>query len=465
MKEELVKKLKEIAGNTWVISERESILDYLIDETAPTVRPEPAQDVILVKPDSTHEVSSIMKLANEEKILVFPRGGGTGLVAGSIPTEDGILLSLERMNRIVEVDRENLMITAEAGVTLLSLKETVDESGLSFPLHPGDESAQLGGLVSCNAGGARAVKHGVMRNYVKGVEVVLPTGEILSLRGKLLKDVAGYDLMHLLIGSQGTLGIITKIILRLYPKLKETTTLIIPYDDRYDALRTVPNILLEGITPLAIEFSERGLMVKSAARIGKTWPIKEGTVSLIIILSGKNREEVYAEADRIDKIAKRHKAIDTLVIQNKRKQDDILNIRSKIYFVLKPYTMDITDVAVPPAKIAEFMSEVDKIAEKFDTHLPVFGHVGDGNLHTHILMEKDGGVKREDLRRVKKAIYDKCTRMGGTITAEHGLGKIRIKDFERYTDVKILEIMKRIKEAFDPNNVLNPGTVIPQART
>lgn len=461
MRTELIEKLKDIVGNAWVISERENMLNYLIDETVPTVRPKPAKDVILVKPDSSQEISSILKLANKQKIPVFPRGGGTGLVAGSIPTKNGILLSLERMNKIIEIDRESLMITVEAGVTLHTLKETADEANFSFPLHPGDETAQLGGLVACNAGGARAVKHGVIRNYVKGVEVVLPTGEILNLRGKLLKDVAGYDIMHLIIGSQGTLGIITKIIIRLYPKFRETATLIIPYGDRLDALRTVPNILLEGITPLAIEFVERRLMEKSASNIGKTWPIKEGDASLIITLNGKNKEDVYSEGDKIDKIAKSYNAIDTLVVQSKRKQSDILSIRSKIYFVLKPYTMDVIDVAVPPAKIVEFMIELEKISKEYGIYLPAFGHAGDGNLHTHILKKKARGVKRKDLEKVKQEIYDVSIRLGGTITAEHGLGKIRIKDFERYADKKTLEIMKKIKKAFDPNKILNPGTLLP----
>ena len=461
MKPELIEKLKDIVGDEWVISDRESLLDYLIDETAPTVLPAPAEDIVLVKPRSAQEISSLLKFANERTLPVFPRGGGTGLVAGSVPTSNGVIISMERMNRISEVDRDNLMITAEAGVTLLSLREAVAEAGLSFPLHPGDESAQLGGLVSCGAGGARAVKHGVMRNYVKGLEVVLPTGEILTLKGKLLKDVAGYDLMHLLIGSQGTLGIITKATLRLHPEFRETITLVIPYQDRYDALQTVPKILLKGITPLAIEFVERRLMEKSARKIGKPWPVKKGEFFLIIVLAGKSKEALRAEAEEIHEIARKHKAIDTLVVQNKRKQDDILNIRGKIYFVLKPITMDITDIAVPPAGIAEFMSELDKIAEKYGMYMPVFGHAGDGNLHTHILTKEAGGVERQDLERVKKEIYDVAIRMGGTTTAEHGVGKIRVKEFERYSDKKMLEIMKAIKKAFDPNNILNPGTIFP----
>jgi len=461
MKSELVEKLEDIVGNDWVVTGKEAVLDYLMDETAPTVCPKPAADVVLVKPSTPQEISSILKLANEWKVPVFPRGGGTGLVGGSVPTESGVVLSLERMNRVIEVDTENLMVVVEAGVKLEELMEAVDEAGLLFPPHPGDETAQVGGLVACNAGGARAVRYGVMRNYVKGIEVVLPTGEILNLGGKLLKDVAGYDLMHLMIGSQGTLGVITKVILRLYPKFKETATLIILYGDRHEALRTVPRILQEGMIPLAIEYVERELMEKSAKQLGKGWPVKKGKACLMMIVTGNRKEEVYLDAERIDKIAREYNAIDTLVVESRRKQEDILSIRSNIYLILKPYAMDVLDVAVPPASIAKLMDALDEIAKKYNMYLPMVGHAGDGNLHPIILMKKAGGVKEEALERVKKEIYDITIGLGGTITAEHGIGKIRIKDLNQYLDEKAIEIMKKIKKVFDPNNVLNPGTVVP----
>ena len=456
----LIEKLKRIVGAEWVTAGKEDILDYVMDETAPVVCPKPAADVVLVKPGTTQEIAGVLRFANEWKIPVFPRGGGTGLVGGCVPTERGIVLSLERMDRVIEVDSENLMVVVEAGVTLEKLIKAADESGLSFPPHPGDEAAHVGGLVACNAGGARALRYGVMRNYVKGIEVVLPTGEILDLGGKLLKDVAGYNLMHLIIGSQGTLGVITKVILRLYAKFQQTATLIIPYENRRNALRTVPRILQEGMIPLAIEYVERELMEKSARQLGKRWPAKEGRVCLMVIVTGNSEEEVYYTAERIDNIAKEYDAIDTLVVQNRRKQNDILSIRSKIYFVLKPFTMDITDVAVPPASITNFMDALDELAKKYDMYMPTFGHAGDGNLHTHILMKEAGGVKQEDLENVKKEIYDITIRLGGTITAEHGIGKIRVKNLSQYSNKKAIEIMKNIKEVFDPSNILNPGTVL-----
>jgi len=461
MKAEFVNKLEGIVGKECIVTGREAMEDYLVDETAPVVRPEPAADVVLVKPSTSQEISSLLKLANAEKVPVFPRGGGTGLVGGAIPTENGIILSLETMDRVIEVDRENLMVVVEAGVTLGKLIETAEQAGLFFPLHPGEETAQVGGLIACNAGGARAVKYGVMRNYVRGIEVVLPTGEILSLGGKQLKNVAGYDLMHLLIGSEGTLGVITKAIIRLYPKFEETAALIIPYEDHHDAIRTVPRILQEGVIPLAVEYVEQELMKKSARRLGKKWPVKKGKALLYIITTGRSTEEVYLEAERIGRIARDCNALDTLVVQSKREQEDILSIRSNIYLSLKPYTMDILDVGVPPASIAELLDGLDEIAEGYHMYLPVYGHAADGNLHPQILMEKAGGVKEEDLEKVKEEIYDLTIGLGGTMTAEHGLGAIRIKNLNQCLDEKQIEIMRGIKRVFDPNNMLNPGKVLP----
>ncbi|MBI2850358.1 MAG: FAD-binding oxidoreductase [Chloroflexi bacterium] len=222
-----IKKLYEILGENAVITDRQRVLPYLSDESVPTVRPEPAKNVILIKPDNSQQISDILKLANQDKTPVFIRGGGTGLCGGSIPTRDGLLVSMERFNRIIEMDTDNLMVTVEAGVTLAEILKTADAAGLIFPPHPGDEGAQAGGMVALNAGGSRAVKYGVMRNYVKGLEVVIPTGEIMNFGGKLLKNNQGFDLLQLMINSSGLLGIITKITLRLYPRPDASATLIV----------------------------------------------------------------------------------------------------------------------------------------------------------------------------------------------------------------------------------------------
>ena len=454
----VLERLKDITGIKWVITERERMIDYLTDETGRNVMPLPVPDQILVQPADVHQVSAVLKLANEQRIPVFPRGGGTGVCGGAVPTENGIILSMERLQGI-RVDRDNLMAIAEAGVTLRGLIEEVETAGLFFPPHPGDEGAQVGGLVACNAGGARAVKYGVMRNYIKGIEAVLPTGEILSLGGELLKNNTGYDLMQLLIGSEGTLAVVTKAVLRLYPPVVASATMIIPYDNRHDAINTVPGILRSGITPLAIEYMDRSVVEASAEHLGVEWPCNIGLAYLMIIIDGRNDDEVRLLCQGISDICKKHNGLEPVIGQTKKEQERILRIRSNIYPSLKRDLADALDIAVPPASLGKLMDAIDGIAERFETTIPMCGHAGDGNLHPTMmkdLIEKGEGR----LKEAKRAIYQETLKLGGTMTAEHGLGRIRLEDLDIFLDEKNIELMRGIKRAFDPNNILNPGCAI-----
>ncbi|MEM3521349.1 MAG: FAD-binding oxidoreductase [Thermoproteota archaeon] len=452
MMKEVVEKLEEIVEKDFILTKKELIESYLFDETSIPVRPKPTLNCIVVKPENSEQISRILKLANEKRIPVYPRGGGTGLVGGAVPTKEGIVISLERMKRI-EVDRENLIAVAEAGVTLGELLKVVEEAGLSFPPHPGDEGAQIGGLVACNAGGARAVKHGVMRNFVKGIEVVLPTGEILNLGGKLLKNNMGYNLMHLILGSEGTLGIITKAVIRLCPKAEYTLTLVLPFNSRHEALSTVPTILTKGISPLALEYVEKELMEKSAMHLGEKWNI-EGKVFLVVILSG-TQNEVYNEAERINQICSEKGGLEVYVAERQDEQNTILKIRSNIYTALKEESADIFDTTVPPSNIGKLADMIDKIAEKYSAYIPVYGHAADGNLHAHV-MKKD----IDKYEKIKSEIYEATINLGGVITGEHGIGKIRVKELYKFMSPKSIELMIGIKKLFDPNNILNPGNVL-----
>lgn len=448
----IVERLKNVVGEEWVISKRDLIEDYLSDETPEPIRPRPAEHLILVKPASAEEVSTILKIANEHKIPVFPVGGRTGLAGGCIPTRPGIVLSLERMNRI-EVDKNNLMAVAEAGATLRDLIKAAESTGLFFPPHPGDESAQIGGLIATNAGGVRAVKYGVIRNYVKGLEVVLPTGEVLNFGGKLLKNNAGYDLMQLIIGSEGTLCVITKAVIKLFPKSRYMVTLIIPFNSRLDALRIVPEILRSSITPLAIEYVQLKEIIKTAEQIGERWPVKQGFAQLIIILDGVRWEEILAACEGVAKISESYNAIDVLVVDSPREQNRILKIRSSMYNTIKREAIDILDVTVPPASLCELMDIVNEISAKYGVYLPIYGHAGDGNLHVHIMKD----VKSMDVvDEIRREIYMAVLKIGGSITGEHGIGKIRVKNLHLALSGKHLELMKSIKKIFDPNNIMNP---------
>jgi len=458
LREEILSELRSIVGDDWVVTGEDRVQGYLYDETPPPMLPEASKDIVVVKPGNTEEVSEIIKLANRHKIPVFPRGGGTGLVGACVPTLSGIVLSLERMNKIT-VDRENLIAEAEAGATLADLIKAAEDAGLFFPLHPGDEGAQIGGLLACNAGGVRAIKTGVMRNYVKGMEVVLPTGEILTLGGKLVKNNAGYDLMHLIIGSEGTLGIITKAWIRLQPKAAASATIVIPFRDRETALKAVPAIFHEGIIPLAIEYMEKDLLEKTAKQLGLTWPCKEGDHQLMLILTETSESALYDECEKLMNLCEKLGSLEPLLAESREEQETILKIRSEIYSALRPNLIDILDTTVPPAQLVELIKTAEELGKKYNTYLPVFGHAGDGNLHIHIMKEE--GWTEEEYDRLRDEIYQKAVELGGTITGEHGIGYTRKKSIEKFLDKKALELMKAIKRIFDPNNILNPDKIFP----
>ncbi|MBM4448801.1 MAG: FAD-binding protein [Chloroflexi bacterium] len=449
-----VKELQGIVGKDWVVSDRGQMQRYLADETADAMRPKPADNVILVKPASAAEVSRILKLANRQKTPVFVRGGGTGICGGAIPIVDGVLLSTERLDRVIEVDKSNLMVVVESGVTLGSMLKAVEAAGMFFPPHPGDEGAHVGGLVACNAGGTRAVKYGVMRNFVRGLEVVLPTGEIVNMGGKLLKNNQGFDLMHLLINSGGALGVITKVIFRLCPKFNSSGTLLISYDQRHKAIDTVPEILQSGIVPLAIEYVERDVIEISARRLGMAWPARKGLAYLLVILTGDSDDEVYAQGEKVSQICERNNATDILIAERREEQANILKIRSEVYSSLKSQLADVLDITVPPASIGDMMDRVDEVAARFKVRIPTYGHAADGNLHPHLLAEL---AEKGILRQVKREIYQAAIEMGGVITGEHGLGVIRLPDLDICPDGKIWDLMRGIKKVFDPNNILSPG--------
>jgi len=450
----VIGELAKIVGENYLIIRREQMLNYLTDESPAEIRPKPADDLALVKPANTQQVSDIMRLANNYHTAVYPRGGGTGLVGGAIPTAPGIILSLERLDKI-EIDKDNLMAIAEAGVTLEKLANAANAAGLSFPPHPGDESAQVGGLVATNAGGSRAVRHGVMRNQVRAIEVVLPTGEILSLGARVHKNNVGYDLMQLLIGSEGTLGVITRATLRLYPKSEATLTLIVPFDKRRDAFSAVSTILQHASTPLAVEFVEKDLVERTAKYLGANWPVTAGTFYLIIIMAESDTDRVLSESLKVATICSKYTSYETFVAEPKRDQDNILRIRSNIYTVLKNETLDILDITVPPSTLENVVDSIEQIAIAHSTYLPVYGHAADGNLHIHIMKNQEAIAEA-----VRDEIYDTAAKAGGVITGEHGIGKTRISKLPRFVSKDELELMRKIKAAFDPNRVLNPGTKI-----
>jgi len=453
----LADELRTIVGTDFVVTQREQIGQYLLDETPQAVKPVAADNVIVVKPANATQVSEIVKLANRTLTPVFPRGGGTSTVGGPIPTSDGIVLSLERLDHVEEIDMENMMVVAESGVTMETLLRAVEGAGLFFPPHPGDEGAQVGGVIACNAGGSRAVKYGIVRNYVKGLEVVLPTGEIVTMGGKLLKNNTGLDLMHLMIGSEGTLGIITKAVFRLYPRAAVTAVLLVSFEERHAAVAAVPRVLQAGIIPLAIEYVERDIIEISARHLGLTWPAKTGDAHIIFTVDGNSEDEVYGQCQRIAEVCDANGAVDTLFAETRQEQDNILKMRNELYGVLMPDLAESLDLAVPPARVADFLDAVERIAVQYGSRIPNYGHAADGNLHPHLMMDLQ---QRGLLWTVKDAIYEEGAKLGGIVTAEHGVGRSRRVYFDRYTDETSKHLMRGIKQLFDPNNILNPGAAM-----
>jgi len=350
-----------------------------------------------------------------------------------------------------------MMVVAEGGVTLEHLLKEVESADLLFPPHPGDEGAQVGGMIACNAGGTRAVKYGVVRNYVKGLEVVLPTGEIVEVGGMLLKHNTDLDLMHLIIDSEGILGIITKATMRLYPKFGATATLVISFDDRRKAIGMVPKILQAGIIPLAIEYTEKSLMEETAKHGNMTWPAKQGTAQIIVIMAEANEDQLYGMCEQLSGIAEQNGAVDVLMAETSAEQATILKIRSEVGNAMKSKICDALDVTVPPAAIPDLLDAIDKVGEKYGIFIPVVGHAGDGNVHPNMFWEYD---KKGLLKDAKKEIYEATIKLGGVISGEHGIGKTRLPQLEMNLDMKSRELMCGIKKLFDPNGILSPDNAI-----
>ncbi|MEM2020997.1 MAG: FAD-binding oxidoreductase [Zestosphaera sp.] len=454
----LVAELAGVVGGKWVVTDERALKRYLQDETVPSVHPHASKEVVVVKPGSAEEVAEVLKVANKHGIPVYPRGGGTGLVGGAVPTRPGIVLSLERLDRI-SVDVRNMVVEAEAGVTLGRLLEEAEKHDLMFPPHPGDEGAFVGGLVACNAGGSRAVRTGVLRNYVLGLEVVLPTGSILRVGGKTLKNNMGFNLAHLFVGCEGVLGVVTKVWLRLYPRWRHTATLIIPFNERAAAFRTAKKILFTGVIPLAMEYFDRRVIEASAKHLGVSWPVAEGQYFMMIILAEALEDMLYVQLDYIDRVAREGDGLEPFVAQRSDEQRQLLKIRSEIFPALKSDSYDILDTTVPVGVVEEFVESVARIESKHDVWLPIFGHVGDGNLHVHVLNYPD--YTAEELEKIVDEVYEAAVILGGTITGEHGVGYVRRKYVRRMLGDVWVETMVALKKTFDPNGILNPDKVLP----
>ncbi|GAA0078182.1 FAD-binding oxidoreductase [Clostridium sp. CTA-5] len=417
---------------------------------------------IVIQPISTEEVSKVMKYAYENSIAVTPRGSGTGLVGAAVPIKGGIVIDLCRMNKILELDEENLTLTLEPGVLLMEIGKYVEEFDLFYPPDPGEKSATIGGNISTNAGGMRAVKYGVTRDYVRGLEVVLPNGEVVQLGGKVVKNSSGYSLKDLMVGSEGTLGIVTKAILRLLPLPKKALSLLIPFPTLENAIDTVPKIIKSKSIPTAIEFMQRDAILAAEEFLGKSFPDKSSDAYLLLTFDGNSTEEIEKAYENVAKICLDAGAIDVFISDTEERQESIWSARGCFLEAIKALTteMDEVDVVVPRNKIGEFVKFTHELEKKFNIRIKSFGHAGDGNLHIYILKDDlNESVWKEKLELVMKDMYDRSKELKGQVSGEHGIGFAKKPYLEQSLSREIFPVMKGIKLAFDPKNILNPGKV------
>ena len=458
---DIINHLRKIVGEENVLVSAEAMERYTHDEVV-GLRADPE---VVVKATSAEQVSQILQLAQRELVPVTPRGAGMGLSGGAVPVVGGIVLSLEKMNRILEIDKENLMVTVEPGVITGDIHRAVEAEGLFYPPDPASlDSCSIGGNIAEGAGGPRAVKYGVTSHYVCGLEAVLPSGEIIRCGGKLVKNVVGYNLIQLLIGSEGTLAIVTQIILRLIPLPKVQIDLLVPYDSFQAAANTVSAIIAQRIVPTTIEFMERDSMLAVEKLLQKEVPFHDAEAQLLIQLDGNRREAVDADFEVVGDLCLEHGARDVLVARDRPTRDRLWEARRKIIEALRNASPinHMEDVVVPRSEIPALLQGVKAFAGKYGVRIVNFGHAGDGNVHINVLKD-DLPMDRWDelVPALSEEIYRLTLSLGGTITGEHGIGATRRKYLHLALDEAQIEVQRRIRAAFDPNQILNPAKIFP----
>ena len=464
---EIVKELGRIIGERHVISDDPDQLErYSHDEISDAHYAHMPE--VVVKPEKTAEISEILKLANRRKIPVTPRGAGSGLSGGAVPLFGGILLSLERMNAVLDLDRSNLTMTVEAGMITSQINEKLAEYDLFYAGYPMSlETCYIGGNIAENAGGGKAIKYGVTSRYVQGLEVVLPDGAIVELGGKRVKDVTGYNLLQLMIGSEGTLGVFTNVTLKLLPLPNFNVDLLVLFETVDEAMDLVPVIMTEtGIIPTAIEFMDK-LSTQTACRyLNEHLPYEQAGAMLLIEIDGTNEAQVATQYEAVGEICLQRGALEVYVADNHTTQARVWNVRKNIAeaFKVDCPVQSVEDIVVPFAQIPQLIREIETLSEKYGVLIPSYGHAGDGNLHSTPIKPPEMSMEGWNtlLPKLLADIYRCTARLGGTISGEHGIGSKRKHFMPLVMQPELIELQKRLKLTFDPNNILNPGKIFPE---
>jgi len=448
--------LRKVVGERNVLTGGAISDDYSHDE-ALTAHARPPAYVVL--PSSTEEVAGIVAAARAHRLPLTARGSGTGLSGACIPREDGVLVSFERMNRILEIDTSNHVAVVQPGVTLDELDKATAEHGFVYPVYPGENSASLGGNVATNAGGLRAVKYGVTRHQVLGLTAVLGTGEVIRTGGRFVKATSGYDLTQLIIGSEGTLALATEAILKLYPRPDHATTLLAPFSTLDEITAVVPKIVGSGVAPLIVEYidfvSMNGILANAGLDLGIPQTIKETALAyLVVVLEDRRADRLEENVEEMATLVAEQGALDVYVLPPQA-GIQLIHARERAFWAAKAAgANDIIDMVVPRAAIPEYMAKVNDLAKVSGSFITGCGHVGDGNVHLSVFQADPG--KRSALIR---SIFESGMALGGAISGEHGIGTEKKPYYAELEQPPKLELMRRIKAAFDPDNILNPGTI------
>lgn len=410
----------------------------------------------VVFPISTEEVSEIMKWAYQREVPVTPRGAGTNLVGSTVPDHGGIVLDLTLMNRILELDYETFTATVEAGVILQDFQRYIEEKGLFYPPDPGEKLATIGGNISTNAGGMRAVKYGVTRDYVMGVEAVLPDGSIITVGSKNIKDSSGLSLKNLIIGSEGTLAVITKCILKLIPKPETSVSAVVPFSSLNSGIECVLEIIKESANPTAIEFVEKKVIKLGEDFLQIQFPYPEAKAYIILTFDGR-KEEVESNLQRVKEVVLKKQALDFIILNDRKLLEDVWKLRGVLVKAVEAESeQEPVDIVVPINKTAEFIEFVNELEKDSGMQMVSFGHAGDGNVHLCVIRgNRTQEEWEEEKNRNLSVIYHKAYSLGGLTSGEHGIGLSKKKYFLEETDALNVQLMRGIKEVFDQKKILN----------
>jgi glycolate oxidase len=449
--------LAALVGEDRVLTSREDLIPYSFDGTAALQQLPEA--VVMAR--STEEVSAVLRWAQETRTPIVTRGSGTGLSGGSVPTPGCVVLCVVQMNRIREVDAANLTLLAEAGVTTVEIADAALKVGLFYPPDPGSmKISTIGGNVAENSGGLRGLKYGITRNYVMGMEVVLPDGEVVWTGNKCVKDVAGYSLRDLFIGSEGTLGVITQVLLRLVPKPAAKRTMVATFDQMDRAAQTVSDIIAARIIPCTLEFLDRTTIrcVEDFAKVG----LPTDCEALLLMEADGHPAAVAEEGALMEALARKNGAMEVRVARDEAEAASLAAARRSAFSALArvaPTTI-LEDATVPRSELARMIRFVDQVARKYRLRIGTFGHMGDGNLHPTFLTDERNTEEMGRVHEAFKEIFDEAIRLGGTITGEHGIGMAK-KDFlPKFAGEGAMRVMRELRKAFDPAGILNPGKVL-----